>query len=163
MKRHMDQYPATHSEDLESHETGASLVEAFHKCKDGFGLTETLNQLGLGSTREAAKINRSEKYVDLERRQSYHREAQRRKRAHKAYKKMMAQRSRLPAYSHENEIVTTVLQHPVTIVQGETGALRNILRVFCSEQGRSKTFAFAHRMWKEYPSSTVFVGCESKG
>jgi hypothetical protein len=127
LKRHVSNYPPTHPEALESYETGASLVEAFSNAQgqggsDDSALVATLNALGLGGvSQEAAKIQRHTRRVDLEKRTNYHQARQQQKRAHSQYSKMLQIRQRLPAYAHEKQIVDTVAQSPVTIIQGETG------------------------------------------
>jgi hypothetical protein len=121
LKQHMRKYPPTHTEELESYETGASLVEVLAQGHDDTALSDRLNQLGLGVKKQAPKANRREKHVDLARRKSVHAKAQLVKQNNTTYNKMLEMRSQLPAYSHQKEIVRTVKNNPVTIVSGETG------------------------------------------
>jgi ATP-dependent RNA helicase DHX36 len=121
LKQHMRKFPPTHTEELESYETGASLVEVLAQGHDDTALSDRLNQLGLGVKQQAPKANRREKHVDLARRKSVHAKAQLVKQNNATYNKMLQMRSQLPAYQHQEEIVRTVKNNPVTIVSGETG------------------------------------------
>jgi HrpA-like RNA helicase len=120
-KQHIRKYPPTHTEELESRETGASLVEVLAQGHDDAALSDRLNQLGLGVTQQAPKQNRREKHVDLAHRKAVHAKAQQRKENNPAYNKMLQIRSELPAHQHQEEIVRTVANNQVTIVSGETG------------------------------------------
>jgi HrpA-like RNA helicase len=123
LKGHLRRYPPTHTEELESYETGASLVEVLAQGHDDAALSDRLNQLGLGVKQQAPKANRREKHVDLARRKAVHAKAQllKKNKNKVAYNKMLQIRSQLPAYQHQEEIVRTVASNPVTIVSGETG------------------------------------------
>jgi HrpA-like RNA helicase len=127
LKEHLQQYPPTHSEELESRETGASLVEALTQRDDGgdtdAAVVRTLQQLGLGSGQEAPQVAKRSRPVNLERRKRYHAAAQQQKQFSnpKEYHNMQQLRIKLPAWSHEAEIVQIVAQNAVTIISGETG------------------------------------------
>lgn len=122
LKRHIKKFPPTYEEELESRETGASLVAAVSK---GEGADETvvatLNQLGLGYPKEAPIIQPKKKYVDLERRRASHASYQSQKKSNDEYDRIIQNRSKLPAFSRQDEIVSIVAENPVTIIQGETG------------------------------------------
>lgn len=125
LKQHFQRFPPTHLEDLESHETGAALVEALTSDVDNTdaAVAETLNRLGLGVAKEAPATEMRIKNVDLKRRRRRHESAQKQKHSNeKKYQSMLRMRARLPAYSHQAEIVSTVAQNAVTIIQGETGS-----------------------------------------
>ena len=125
LRRHMNKHPPTHTEELESRETGASLVEAMAAGDDDGGdtaIATALTQLGLGVTKEARKSPPKIKRVDLERRKAKHAAFQLQKQSNPTkYQRMMQTRSKLPAYSRQDEIVATVAANPVTVIQGETG------------------------------------------
>jgi hypothetical protein len=127
LKEHLQRYPATHYEELESRETGASLVEALTQHDDGgdtdAAVVRTLQQLGLGSVQEAPQVAKRSKHVNLERRKRYHAAAQEQKQSNnpEEYKNMQQLRFKLPAWSHQDEIVEIVAQNAVTIISGETG------------------------------------------
>lgn len=129
MKEHLQRFPPSHLEDLESHETGAALIEALMKTSnDGdntdAAVVETLSRLGIGGVaQQAAPIEVRNRHVDLERRKRYHEAAQKQKHSNpRQYEEMLRQRARLPAYSHQDEIVDVVQRNAVTIIQGETGS-----------------------------------------
>lgn len=122
LKRHTKKFPPTHQEELESRETGASLVEAVMQGDNSDeAVAATLNHLGLGVAQEAQLKRPYEKRVDLERRKSRHAHYQSQKRSNSNYTKFLEHRSRLPAYSRQDEIVSIVAANPVTVIQGETG------------------------------------------
>jgi HrpA-like RNA helicase len=116
----MTKFPPTHAEALESRETGSSLVEAIGGGNDTV-IAATLKQLGLGGNKEAPKIRGRVKHVNLERRKAMHANFQKQKKTHKNHSKMIQNRSKLPAFARQAEIVATVAANPVTIIQGETG------------------------------------------
>lgn len=125
LKQHFQRFPPSHLEDLESHETGAALVEALTSNVDNSdaAVADTLNKLGLGVPQEAAQTTVKTRKVDLERRRRQHEAAQRLKQSNKKkYQSMLRMRARLPAFSHQEEIVKTVANNAVTIIQGETGS-----------------------------------------
>lgn len=128
LKHHMETFPPTHAEELDSHETGASMMEALQQ-QDGdddddndAGIAARLDQLGLGvHNHDAPEARRRERHVDVKRRVAQHARAQQVKQTNRDYAKMLQGRSKLPAYQHIEEIVRTVAINPVTIVSGETG------------------------------------------
>jgi len=125
LKKHFQMFPPTHLEDLESHETGAALIEALTSdvANPDAAVAEALNRLGLGVTHKAPQIEMRIKNVDLKRRRRHHKAAQQQKHSNeKRYQNMLRMRARLPAYSHQVEIVSTVANNAVTIIQGETGS-----------------------------------------
>jgi hypothetical protein len=124
LRRHLQRFPPTHAEKLESHETGSAVLEALmqHSDDDNGGadtsLATTLDQLGLGVDKEAPmKADAYVKPVDLERRRQAHAAAQERKQRHSQYRAMQRVRSQLPAFAHQDEIVAAVRDHPVTIIR----------------------------------------------
>jgi chromosomal replication initiation ATPase DnaA len=131
LRKHIVKFPPTHTEDLESRDTGASLVEALARQSDqddGGGdnvITETLNQLGLGDSREARQVHHRRRPVNLKARKARHAEFQREKKQQLSskdkFQKLLQSRSKLPAYDRQEEIVSIVAANPVTIIQGETG------------------------------------------
>ena len=122
LQKHIQAFPPSHFEELESKETGASLVAALgggpHEDAD---LADTLRQLGLGQEQRVELQEFKPHYVDLNRRRTRHAAFQDAKKKSPHYASMMAQRSNLPAYSRQQEIIDTVARSPVTIIQGETG------------------------------------------
>eukprot|EP00980_Cylindrotheca_fusiformis_P005044 scaffold1069_cov143-Cylindrotheca_fusiformis.AAC.2 len=122
LKRHTKKFPPSRQEVLESRETGASLVEAVMQGNNSDrAVAATLSMLGLGSANEAQLFRTYEKHVDLERRKSQHAAYQLQKRSSPKYAKSLKNRSKLPAYSRQEEIVSIVSANPVTVIQGETG------------------------------------------
>jgi hypothetical protein len=123
LRKHMTQFPPSHTEELESHETGASIMEALAAHQDDAEVANRLQQLGLMNNhdKEAPRFERKAKGVNLQRRRQLHAAAQQAKKSHREYKRMQQGRSKLPAYGHETEIVRTVRENPITIVSGETG------------------------------------------
>jgi hypothetical protein len=129
LRKHIVKFPPTHTEELESRDTGASLVEALARQSDQDEggddvIAETLNQLGLGDSREAPKVHHRRRPVNLERRKARHAEFQREKQklsSKDKFQKLLQSRSKLPAYARQEEIVSIVAANPVTIIQGETG------------------------------------------
>jgi R3H domain len=122
LQKHIQAFPPSHFEELESKETGASLVAALgggpHEDAD---LADTLRQLGLGQEQRVELQEFKPHYVDLHRRRTRHAAFQDAKKKSPHYASMMAQRSNLPAYSRQQEIIDIVARSPVTIIQGETG------------------------------------------
>jgi hypothetical protein len=123
LRKHMTQFPPSHTEELESHETGASIMEALAAHQDDAEVANRLQQLGLMNShdKEAPRFERKAKGVNLQRRRQLHAAAQQAKKSHRDYKRMQQGRSKLPACGHEAEIVRTVRENPITIVSGETG------------------------------------------
>jgi HrpA-like RNA helicase len=122
LRKHMRQFPPTDMEEMESKETGASLMEAIRTQQADTVLAARLNELDAGAPKEAptAKV-RTTKHVDLQRRRQRHEYFQTFKRGHD-YARILQNRARLPVYARRDEIVETVRQTPVTIIQGETGS-----------------------------------------
>ena len=124
LKTHLQKFPPSHMESLESKETGSSLVQA---AAGGGGadadaqIASTLQQLGLGPCQKPIAKEIRIKHVNLHKRQAQHAKFQLQKQAHKDYSKRLSQRSNLPAYTRQDQIVQTVTNNPVTIIQGETG------------------------------------------
>jgi len=148
LSRHFSKFPPTRTELMESIETGSSLVEAMsqhkqlqqHSSTDGTAkndntanssaddVLDVLDRLGLGGensyNKEVSMRSRpAERRVDLSRRVARHADFQRMKRQErkKEYEQVLQNRSQLPAYERQAEIVATVGANPVTIIQGETG------------------------------------------
>ncbi|VEU33652.1 unnamed protein product [Pseudo-nitzschia multistriata] len=140
LAQHVLRFPPTRTEQLESKETGASLVEAMAsqqntQNEEGASPSEdkevldALNRLGLGGGHGSTGDHASKKIrspnvgrrVDVSRRKERHAFYQQQKQNSKDYKQMLKNRSKLPAYSREAEIVATVRANPVTVIQGETG------------------------------------------
>ena len=139
LARHIKKFPPTETEQIESRETGSSLVAALRKQEpqqrerssgDTTGVTQSdkilsaLNGLGLGSggaTDHASQNIRDAnvgKRVDTRSRRERHAFYQRKKQEQKDYKQILRNRSNLPAYNRQAEIVATVASSPVTIIQG---------------------------------------------
>mmetsp|Transcript_29257 Transcript_29257/g.79144 ORF Transcript_29257/g.79144 Transcript_29257/m.79144 type:complete len:1313 (+) Transcript_29257:175-4113(+) len=142
LKKHVARFPPTRTEAIESRETGASLAEAVAargsatangNANDNAngnadaGLLDVLNKLGLGGGDD--EVDRAGKgvpfrrarRVDPARRTERHASYQARKQAAREYQQVLRNRSKLPAYGREAEIVATVHANPVTVIQGETG------------------------------------------
>ena len=125
LKNHVKLHPPTHAEELESHETGASLLEAFQKAgEDGENdnFSSTLRGLGLTDNTVASTHQHRASYVDIGKRRDFHARAQEQKRRHHMFHAMMEQRARLPAYQHEKEIVHAINKHRITVISGEAGS-----------------------------------------
>jgi hypothetical protein len=123
---HVQKFPPTHTEEMESRETGASLVEAMQQQnQNGTSLATTFQELNKGTPVEAVKTQVQVKYVDLQRRMARHAFYQQRKQKQLSVARdcqvLMHNRSNLPAFARQDEIVATVANTPVTIIQGETG------------------------------------------
>ena len=125
LRNHVKLHPPTHAEELESRETGASLLEALQSTGDGDDddrLASALEQMHVSGGNLAGPFHFKKKHVNLDRRRSFHANAQELKRRHPNYAKMMQQREKLPAFKHEQEIVHAIATHRITIVSGETGS-----------------------------------------
>lgn len=126
LKQHISKFPLSKDEEMESKETGSSLVHAILGNGNDAGndekLSNTLNHLGLGVAKEASIVQPREKHVDSAKRRSRHAFYQQQKTENpEEYKKAIASRSKLPAFSRQDEIVATVAANPVVVIQGETG------------------------------------------
>ena len=144
LRNHIAKFPPTHVEELESFETGASLVEAMTlggggaaagndaggDGNDGDGggddilIAQTLDQLGLGISKQKGAQGRvQEKKTNWNQRRAKHAAFQKQKQQSNPAKfhKMQQLRSKLPAFARQAEIVETVAANPVTIIQGDTG------------------------------------------
>ncbi|KAG7341683.1 ATP-dependent helicase HrpA [Nitzschia inconspicua] len=126
LSKHLCRFPPTHTEDMESRETGASLLEAMqqHQSNNIHRLAETLQELNAGTPREAAKAEVKVKHVDLQRRIARHGYYQQRKTQQLAreYQVITNNRAKLPVFARQDDIVATVATTPVTIIQADTGA-----------------------------------------
>jgi hypothetical protein len=133
LHRHVTKFPPTRAEELESRDTGSSLVDAAHRDEHGSGrqdggfdcanddaaVIESLKQLGLGLPKQAAISVPSVKYIDWNRRRERHADFQRQKQSNPTkYQSILNSRGRLPAFVRQNEIIATVAANPVTIIQG---------------------------------------------
>jgi ERCC4-related helicase len=128
LHRFVTNYPPSPDEELESHETGKSLIQALGRGDTDDVILTRLNDLGLtdsfmmdGVNDHKRRRNKFNRPVDLLRRQEYHNKAQRRKQTHPNFTKMLNQRLKLPAYRHYDTVVQKVAQNAVTIISGETG------------------------------------------
>ena len=139
LKQHFQKFPPSHLEELESHETGSSLVEAMgskgaggDQARKDAAVAEALSQMGLIDKKtKAPKKYHTGKAIDLERRQKSHASYQQQKKSNKkAYQDMISMRSQLPAYKHQDEIIKKVKNHQVTIISGDTGCGK--LQYVCS-------------------------------
>lgn len=113
-------FPPTHDEDLESHETGASLALGGNDAE----IQARLEDLGIGTSDTAFSGPMRPRYsrpVDLQKRRAFHARAQKAKQNHAEFARMMQARIKLPAYRHQERVVETVMHSPVTIISGETG------------------------------------------
>ncbi|KAL3922622.1 MAG: hypothetical protein SGILL_002109 [Bacillariaceae sp.] len=117
LRKHIQQFPPTHTEEMESRETGASLVEAM---KTQGNIASTLQELSAGAPRQAEIAQVKTKHVDLKRRRERHAHFQSLK-AGQEFQRILQNRNKLPAYSRRQEIVDVIQNTPVTIIQGETG------------------------------------------
>ena len=129
LRKHLQRFPPTRTEELESHKTGASLVEALQGSNGAEGdstaaVEQTLTQMGLvlHPEHETGAISTPEKVANVNRRKRQHANAQKRKLADSNYRTMQTVRSKLPAFAHQEEIVKTIADNRVTIVSGETGS-----------------------------------------
>jgi hypothetical protein len=136
---HVSKFPPTKTEELESRETGASLVAALSQqqqqpsvnntndsSNNNAGVLDALNRLGLGgdgvTDHTSKKVHRPNirKHVDTRSRIQRHTFYQKKKQEAKEYKQVLRNRANLPAYGRQEEIVATVAANPVTIIQGGT-------------------------------------------
>ena len=138
LQRHIQQYPPSHEESLESHETGAALLEALTlAANDDPEMDETntnnytesrMNQVlqdmvDGDKDKQAPQFQRRVKQIDYERRRQNHQRIQEAKQQSPAYHTMKQNvRSKLPASAKEQLIVETVANNPITIIEGETGS-----------------------------------------
>lgn len=131
LHRHVTRFPPTRAEELESIDTGSSLVDAMHRDEEGDGrdgfndayddaaVVESLNRLGLGMPKQAPISVPPVKHIDWNRRRGRHADFQRQKRSNPSrYQAMLNSRARLPAFARQAEIVAMVAANPVTIIQG---------------------------------------------
>jgi HrpA-like RNA helicase len=132
LMKHISKFPPTHMEEIESKETGASLLEAMKKQQQQSGnsdsssnidsLTAVMEELGKGGPREAPKVEVGSRSVDVKRRIERHAYYQQMKRQQYCaeYHRVVQNRSKLPAFARQDEVVLTVANNPVTIIQGGT-------------------------------------------
>jgi hypothetical protein len=133
LRNFVEQYPPSQDEELESHETGASLLAALGRGGNDADIEARLLDMGFGETMDATNRVRRERHVDLHRRRAYHAQAQQYKQSNTMFVKMMNGRLKLPAYQHYDAVVQTVANNPITIISGETGCGRfSICRFFIS-------------------------------
>lgn len=133
LARHVSRFPLTKMEELESRETGASLVAAFSKREErdsnvngdsNENVLNILDQLGLGSNgpmdHASNKIRDANigRRVDTRHRIERHAFYQRKKQEGKDYQQVLRNRAKLPAFIRQEEIVATVAANPVTVIQG---------------------------------------------
>ena len=117
LQKHMQRFPPTRIEEMESRETGSSLVEAM---KTQQNIESTLQELNAGAPRQAEVAQVKTKRVDWQRRRERHAYFQSLKTGQE-YQRIMQSRNKLPAYSRRQEIVDAVRNCPVLVIQGETG------------------------------------------
>ena len=117
LKKHMRAFPPTETERKESYETGSALLGDANDT----AVNATLAGMGLASKPTVKKVSVKKVHVDLTRRAQLHAEAQQRKRAHASFHRMQQQRQKLPAWSYQHDICSTVSNNGVTVISGETG------------------------------------------
>ena len=134
LQRHIQQYPPSHEESLESHETGAALLEALTLAAnddpemDQINTEARMNQVlqdmvDGDKDKQAPQFQRRVKQIDYERRRQNHQRIQEAKQQSPAYHTMKQNvRSKLPASAKEQLIVEAVANNPITIIEGETGS-----------------------------------------
>jgi hypothetical protein len=137
LSKHIQNFPPSHTEEMESKETGASLIEAMQKQRqqnsttntddnddDDNGmdvvLTAALEELNKGGPRVARAVEIRSKSVDMARRIEQHTHYQQLKRSNHEYHRIIQNRAKLPAYTRQEEIVQTITTNPITIIQGGT-------------------------------------------
>ena len=138
LARHVSRFPPTKMEELESRETGASLVAAFSQQQQqqqhstvangasNENVLNVLDQLGLGSNgamdHASKNIHNANigRRVDTRHRIERHAFYQKKKQEGKDYHQVLQNRAKLPAFSRQQEIVATVAANPVTVIQGGT-------------------------------------------
>jgi HrpA-like RNA helicase len=113
-------FPPTRDEDLESHETGASLALGGNDAEIQARL-EDLGIVASDKTFGGPVRPRFVRPMNLQKRREYHGRAQKVKQNHAEFARMMQARLKLPAYRHHERVVETVKHSPVTIISGETG------------------------------------------
>lgn len=111
LQDHLNRFPPSAVELAESKQTGSGLME------------EDTQELLLRNAPVQIKpdLDYVGKPVNNQRRRENHEAAQQRKLQSKNYKTMERSRSKLPAWSHQSEIVNVVAENQVTIILGETG------------------------------------------
>ena len=182
LAKHVSRFPLTRMEELESRETGASLVAAFlqqQQQDDNENVLNVLDQLGLGSNgaidHASHKIHHANigRRVDTRHRIERHAFYQQKKKGFKDYQQVIRNRAKLPAFSRQEEIVATVAANPVTIIQGGTYITRS--KTFLNTSAcwlilflfSTCNFLFAIRsifrdgVWKEYTMPSVHFGRQS--
>ena len=143
LAKHVSKFPPTKMEEMESRETGASLMAALSQQQqpsgnantisngssnnnNNAGVLDALNRLGLGgdgaTDHASKKVHRPNvrKHVDTRSRIQRHAFYQKKKHEGKDYKQVLKNRANLPAFGRQEEIVATVAANPVTIIQGGT-------------------------------------------
>ena len=117
LKQHVLAYPPTDTEHKESYDTGSSLIG---ESNDEM-VNVTLSEMGLSSSHIPKKAVMRQVRIDLNFRAQQHADAQRRKVAHPMFHRMQEQRKKLPAWTYQEAICSTVSKNAVTVLSGETG------------------------------------------
>jgi hypothetical protein len=130
LRKHIQRFPPSHTEEMESKETGASLIEAMQKQRQQNStnadndmdvvLTAALDELNKGGPRVAPTVEIQSKAVDMNRRIERHTYYQRLKQSDQDYHRIIQNRAKLPAFARRDEIIQTIATNPVTIIQGGT-------------------------------------------
>ena len=117
LKQHVLAYPPTETERKESYDTGSSLVG---ESNDAI-VNVTLSEMGLSSNHTSKKAVIRQVCIDLNRRAKQHADAQLRKVTHPTFHRMQEQRKKLPAWTYQEAICSTVANNAVTVLSGDTG------------------------------------------
>jgi len=146
LRRHILTHPPSAVEEAESRLTGSSITnvmlgiggdaeeaEGDDEAGDGIvlggganvaeaGLLHALDELDLkgGDSRSKRKVAHT-RTVDITRRAQRHERAQKAKKSHRDYGRMLKQRKVLPAYSFASHICDAIGTHRVTVLSGDTG------------------------------------------
>jgi HrpA-like RNA helicase len=187
LAEHISKFPPSRTELMESIETGSSIVEAMSQHNKQLqqnpqsknsnstatpnsagGVLDALDRLGIGggtskNNEVSTKSRPVGKRVDLSRRIASHADFQKMKQQDrkKEYEQVLKNRSKLPAYERQAEIVATVGANPVTIIKGETGCGKSTqcpqflldalpgANIACTQPRRISAISIAERVAQE--------------
>ena len=124
LQQYMHYFPPDDIELAEATETGSSFCTtdaSGERKEDDSMLLDTLQKLRIQATSDIKRPKKSRKPINMQKRAERYHAAQDAKKRKSNYKQMQAMRSKLPAYSHQQEIVDIIKNSRVTILSGDTG------------------------------------------
>jgi HrpA-like RNA helicase len=139
LQKYIEEYPPNEIEDMESRDTGSSLLYSLTKQRpknnDKFAtdisnnkqqsdvdyLVRAFESVNAPDSSINMQKENQEVRVDLKQRRQWYKNAQQARNRHPKYLAMKAQRQALPSYNYASQICDAIRSNSVVIISGDTG------------------------------------------